>query len=54
MNTIREEPVLSAEQRLAALAHLYLELRLPLEVALNAARADLANLDGSQVVAEAA
>jgi hypothetical protein len=54
MTTIGKEPVLSAEERLAALAHVYLELRLPLEVALLAARADLEHLDAPEVVAEAA
>ena len=46
--------MLSAEEKLAALAHVYLELRLPLEVALLAAHADLEHLDAPEVVAEAA
>ena len=54
MTTIGKELVLGAEERLAALAHLYLELRLPLEGAFLAAHADLADLDASEVVAEAA
>lgn len=54
MTTIGKEPVLSAEERLAALAHVYLELRLPLETAFLAARADLEHLDAPEVVAEAA
>jgi hypothetical protein len=47
-------PQLTDEERLAALAQVYLELRLPLKAALDAARADLLNLDGQKQVAEAA
>lgn len=38
-------PNLIDEERLAALARVYLELRLPLKAALDAARADLVNVD---------
>jgi hypothetical protein len=48
-NREETESVLSAEERHAALAHVYLELRLPIEVALLAARADLADLDAPVV-----
>jgi hypothetical protein len=54
MTIIGKEGVLSAEERLAALAHIYLELRLPLHEAFLAARADLEHLDAPEVVAEAA
>ncbi|MGA8658332.1 MAG: hypothetical protein WB586_19500 [Chthoniobacterales bacterium] len=47
-------PKLTDEERLATLAQVYLELRLPPEAALDAARADLVNLDGQKQVAEAA
>ena len=38
----------------AALAHLYLEMHLSFQGAMEAAAADLAHLDGSELVAEAA
>ncbi len=45
---------LNLEQQLAALAQLYLELALPLSAALDAARADLQDLDAEFPVAEVA
>ncbi len=54
MTTLLELETLSREQRLAALAHIYLELHLSFESALEAALADLEHLDGAMVVTEAA
>lgn len=45
---------LSREEKFVALAHVYLELHLPLQKAMKAAEADLVHLDGSRLVAEAA
>jgi hypothetical protein len=49
-----EKEGLSREEKFVALAHLYLELQLSLQGAMEAAEADLAHLDGSKLVAEAA
>jgi hypothetical protein len=54
MITLDEEQALSQEQKYVALYHVYLELHLSLQGAMDAAAADLANLDGSEEVAEAA
>lgn len=54
MTTTVEPEALSREQKLAALAHIYLELRLSFQNALDAALADLVHLDGSRAVTEAA
>jgi len=54
MIIIDETEILSREQKFVALAHLYLELHLPLQGAMDAAAADLVHLDGSELVAEAA
>lgn len=45
---------LNREEKFVALAHVYLELHLSLEAAMDAAAADLLHLDGSKPVAEAA
>jgi hypothetical protein len=54
MNTLDENETLSREEKFVALAHVYLELHLPLQTAIAAAEADLLHLDGSELVAEAA
>jgi hypothetical protein len=54
MRTIPENISLPVEERLAILAHIYLELRLPPQEAMRAAEADLRDLDGVPLVAEAA
>ena len=54
MIILNEKETLSREEKFVALAHLYLELHLSLQGAMVAAAADLACLDGSQLVAEAA
>jgi tRNA(Phe) wybutosine-synthesizing methylase Tyw3 len=54
MIILNEKETLSREEKFVALAHLYLELHLSLQGATAAAAADLACLDGSQLVAEAA
>jgi hypothetical protein len=54
MIILNEKETLSREEKFVALAHLYLELHLSLQGAMAAAVADLACLDGSQLVAEAA
>jgi hypothetical protein len=41
MSRITERPSLTPEEKLVALVHLYLELRLPFDAALDAAEADL-------------
>ena len=45
---------LNRDEQFAALAQVYLELRLPLRLALEAASADLQYLAGSDSIAEAA
>jgi hypothetical protein len=52
MTTLIEHETLSREQKLAALAHIYLELRLSLQSALDAALADVVHLDGPSAVTE--
>ena len=54
MTISNENETLSREEKLVALAHVYLELHLSLQAAIDAAEADLVHLDGSQLVAEAA
>jgi hypothetical protein len=54
MTTLNEKESLSREEKLVALAHVYLELHLSLQRAMEAAAADLVHLDGSELVAEAA
>jgi hypothetical protein len=54
MTTIIEHETLSREQKLAALAHIYLELHLSFRSALDAALADVIHLDGARVVTESA
>ena len=54
MNTLDENETLSRAEKFVALAHVYLELHLPLQTAIAAAEADLLHLDGSELVAEAA
>ena len=54
MRTINESETLSREEQFVALTHTYLELRLPLQSAVEAAEADLLDLDGFGLVAEAA
>jgi len=49
-----EKETLSREEKFVALAHVYLELHLSLQGAMDAAEADLVHLDGSELVAEAA
>jgi hypothetical protein len=45
---------LSGEEKFVALVHIYLDLHLSLQVAVDAATADLVHLDGAELVAEAA
>ena len=54
MIILEEEETLSREQKYVALAHVYLELHLSLQGAMQAAEADLLHLDASGLVAEAA
>ena len=54
MKTLNEDETLSREEKFVALAHVYLELHLSLQRAIDAAEADLLHLDGSELVAEAA
>jgi hypothetical protein len=54
MTILNEKETLSTEEKLVALAHVYLELHLSLQRAIDAAAADLVDLDGSKLVAEAA
>ena len=54
MKTLDENETLSREEKFVALTHVYLELHLPLQIAIDAAEADLLHLDGSELVAEAA
>ena len=54
MTTIIQHELVSREQKLAALTHMYLELRLSFQSALDAALADLVDLDGFVAVGEAA
>jgi hypothetical protein len=54
MQTLNENETLSREEKFVALAHTYLEFHLPLQIAIDAAEADLLHLDGSKLVAEAA
>jgi hypothetical protein len=54
MTKLDEKETLSREERMAALTHLYLEMHLSFQGAMEAAAADLAHLDGSELVAEAA
>jgi len=54
MSTLDEKEALSREEKYVALAHVYLELHLSLQGAMNAAAADLEHLDASELVAEAA
>jgi hypothetical protein len=54
MTRLGEKETLSREERLVALAHLYLEMQLSWQGAMEAAAADLVLLDGSERVAEAA
>jgi hypothetical protein len=54
MTTLNKNETLSREEKFVALAHTYLELHLSLQAAIEAAEADLVNLDGSELVAEAA
>jgi hypothetical protein len=49
-----EKETLTKEEKSVALAHVYLELHLSLQNAMDAAAADLAQLDGCELVAEAA
>jgi len=54
MTTLKEEETLSREERFVALAHTYLEFQLTLQSAIDAAEADLLQLDGTKLVAEGA
>jgi hypothetical protein len=54
MKTNSETLKTAVPERLALLAHLYLELRMPPALAVNAAQADLRDLDGLLPVEEAA
>jgi hypothetical protein len=54
MIILEETETLSREQRFVALAHVYLELHMSLEGAMDAAEADMVHLDASGLVAEAA
>jgi hypothetical protein len=54
MTTLNEDETLSREERFVALAHTYLEFHLSLQSAIEAAEADLLQLDGLELVAEAA
>jgi hypothetical protein len=49
-----DQTTLTHEEQLAALAQVYLELRLPVHAADEAARADLQYLSGPEAMAEAA
>jgi hypothetical protein len=53
MITINTNKRLTHEEKLVALTHIYLELRLSLHAARDAAEADLQLLDASELVAEA-
>jgi hypothetical protein len=52
MITINTNKRLTREEMLAALTHIYLELRLSVRAARDAAEADLLLLDASELVAE--
>jgi len=52
MTTLIQHETLSREEKLAALAHVYLELRLSFRSALDAAEADLVYLDESSAVTD--
>jgi hypothetical protein len=54
MIILEEKEILSREQKFVALAHVYLELHLSWQGAMEAAEADLLHLDASGLVAEAA
>jgi hypothetical protein len=54
MTTLKEDKTLSREERFVALAHTYLEFHLSLQSAIDAAEADLLQLDGTKLVAEGA
>ncbi|MBV8142440.1 MAG: hypothetical protein JOZ60_10385 [Verrucomicrobia bacterium] len=54
MTPSQEKEILSKEEKLVSLIHIYLELHLPLQVAMEAAAADLLNLDRCELVEEAA
>jgi hypothetical protein len=54
MTKTNEKEALSREEKFVALTHLYLELHLSLQGAMEAAEADLTHLDGFKLVAEAA
>jgi hypothetical protein len=54
MTIASEKETLTKEEKSVALTHVYLELHLSLQGAMEAAAADLAQLDGSELVAEAA
>jgi hypothetical protein len=45
---------LSSEEKFVALVHIYLDLHLSLQGAMDAATADLVHLDSAELVAEAA
>jgi hypothetical protein len=51
--TFIQPETLSREEKLTALAHIYLELRLSFRSAFDAAEADLVHLDGPRLVMEA-
>jgi hypothetical protein len=53
MTRLGEKETLSREEKLVVLAHVYLEMQLSLQGAMDAAAADLVHLDGSELVAEA-
>jgi hypothetical protein len=53
MRILKENETLSREEKIVALAHVYLELHLTLPGAMEAAAADLVHLDGVKLVAEA-
>ena len=53
MITINTNKGITREEMLAALTHIYLELRLSMRAAKEAAGADLQLLDGCELVAEA-
>jgi hypothetical protein len=53
MTRLRENETLSREEKIIALAHVYLELHLTLPGAMEAAAADLVHLDGIELTAEA-
>jgi hypothetical protein len=54
MRILGEIEALSREERLVVLAHIYLELDLTLQGAMDAAEADLLHLDGAELVEQAA